>query len=170
MLGIFNYIFTVIYTIEFLIKIIALKAAYFSKGWNVFDFSIVLSAAAGIAVDVIFKVDIGFATTIIRSFRIARILKIAKRLKKLQEIVNSFIIAIPELANVGGLLILFIYLYSVLGVFLFSHVKYSDSLNEHTNFRDFPTAALTLFRIVTGEGWNTIMFDCARQKSIFFNC
>ena len=64
-----------------MIKIIALKAAYFEKGWNVFDFSIVVSAAAGIALDIIFQVDIGFATTIIRSFRIARILKIAKRLK-----------------------------------------------------------------------------------------
>ena len=80
-------------------------------------------------------------------------------MKELQKIVNTFILAIPELANVGGLLILFIYLYSVLGVTLFAHIRFGTSLNRHANFRDFPTAALTLFRIVTGEAWNEIMAD-----------
>ena len=78
-----NYIFTVIYTIEFLIKFIAYKSAYFDEGWNVFDFLIVVSAAVGIAVDKLFQIDVGSATTIIRSFRIARIIKIARRLKDL---------------------------------------------------------------------------------------
>ena len=161
-LNFLNYVFTGIYTIEFLIKIIAFKSAYFEEGWNVFDFLIVDAAAFGIILDVGFGIDIGFATTIVRSFRIARILKLVRFLKKLQKIVNTFVVAIPELVNVGGLLILFIYLYSVLGVFLFAHIKYSDNLNEHANFRNFPSAALTLFRVVTGEGWHEIMFDCAR--------
>ena len=121
-----------------MIKIIAFKTAYFEEGWNVFDFLIVVSAGIGIALKTIFKIDIGFATTIVRSFRIARILKIVRRLKKLQKIVYTFVVAIPELINVGGLLILFIYLYSVLGVFLFAHIKYSGALNENANFRDFP--------------------------------
>ena len=29
---------------------------------------------------------------------------------------------------------------------------------------------LTLFRMATGESWNFIMADCARQKSILFDC
>ena len=165
-----NYCFTAIYTLEFLIKVIALKSAYFSEGWNVFDFLIVVSAAIGIGLDVVFSIDIGFATTIVRSFRIARILKLVRKLEKLQKIVNTFVVVIPELINVGGLLILFIYLYSVLGVFAFAHIKYSDSLNEHANFRSFDRAALTLFRAVTGEGWQEIMYDCSRQPSIFFSC
>ena len=91
-------------------------------------------------------------------------------MKELQKIVNTFILAIPELANVGGLLILFIYLYSVLGVFLFAHVRYGDSLDRHANFRSFPTAALTLFRIVTGEAWNELMFDSSVQRGILTPC
>ena len=93
-----------------------------------------VSAAVGILVDVLFKIDIGFAATIIRSFRIARIIKLAKKLKDLQEIVNTFVLSIPELINVGGLLVLFIYLYSVLGVFLFSHVKFSIFTCERSYF------------------------------------
>ena len=29
---------------------------------------------------------------------------------------------------------------------------------------------LTLFRMSTGEAWNDIMFDCARERSIIFDC
>ena len=62
----------------------------------------------------------------------------------------------------GGLLTLFIYLYSVLGVFSFASVKLNNELNEHANFQSFGTAAMTLFRIATGEAWNQLMFDCGR--------
>ena len=61
--------------------------------------------------------------------------------------------AIPELANVGALLFLFLFLFSVLGVFLFSGVKLQNELNVHANFQNFGTALLTLFRVVTGENW-----------------
>ena len=154
-----NYLFTLIYTFECVIKLLAFRGDYFKEGWNVFDFLIVISAWTGVIALQVFHVDVGAVSTIIRSFRIARIIKIIRRMKELQKIVNTFILAIPELANVGSLLILFIYLYSVLGVFLFAHIRLGNSLNSHANFRDFPTAALTLFRIVTGEAWNELMFD-----------
>ena len=65
---------------------------------------------------------------------------------------------------------LFIYLYSILGVFLFAEVRFGNSLNEYANFRNFPNAALTLFRIVTGEAWNEIMADTSVQRSILTPC
>ena len=68
-----------IYTIEFLIKLIALKKDYFSDGWNNFDFVIVLSAWTGIFALQVFNIDVGPATTIVRSFRISRILKLIRK-------------------------------------------------------------------------------------------
>ena len=159
-----------IYTCEFVIKLIALRRDYFKDGWNVFDFMIVISAWMGIIALQVFQIDIGAVSTIIRSFRIARIIKIIRRMKELQKIINTFILAIPELANVGGLLVLFIYLYSVLGVFAFAHIRFDSSLNIHANFRSFPTASLTLFRIVTGEAWNELMYDCSVQRGILTPC
>ena len=47
-LTVLNYVFTVIYTVEFIVKVIAFKADYFKEGWNVFDFSIVISAWMGV--------------------------------------------------------------------------------------------------------------------------
>ena len=43
-LEILNFTFTVIFAIEAIIKITALKKAYFKDNWNLFDFSIVVLA------------------------------------------------------------------------------------------------------------------------------
>jgi hypothetical protein len=85
-------------------------------------------------------------------------------------IFNTFVITIPSLANIGGLLFLLLYLYAVLGVFMFATVKLQGTLNEHANFQYFGIAFLTLFRISTGEAWNEIMSDTNRIKSVYFDC
>ena len=133
-LEIVNYFFTLIYTLEFIIKLIAFKKDYFYDGWNIFDFLIVVSAWFGIVATRIFGVDVGPISTVVRSFRISRILKIIKRLKELHKIYLTFLVAAPELVNVGALLFLFLYLYSVLGVFLFSEVKLQTHLDRNANF------------------------------------
>ena len=106
-----------------IVKMIAFGKAYFKDGWCVFDFTIVLSAWIGIILLRVFSIDVGSISTIIRSFRIARVLKLIKTAKNLQQIFQTFILAIPELANVGALLILFLFLFAVLGVSLFAEVK-----------------------------------------------
>ena len=83
-LDLLNYIFTVIYTVEFAIKLIALRKEYFTDGWNVFDFIIVLAAWTGTVALQVFEIDVGPATTIVRSFRISRILKLIGKLPALQ--------------------------------------------------------------------------------------
>ena len=123
MLEILNYIFTVIYTIEMIVKMTAFGKGYFKDGWCLFDFAIVLSAWIGIILLQVFDIDVGSISTIIRSFRIARVLKLIKTAKNLHQIFQTFILAIPELINVGALLMLFLFLFSVLGVSLFAEVK-----------------------------------------------
>lgn len=72
--------------------------------------------------------------------------------------------------NVGALLILFLFLFAVLGMSLFAEVKLQEYLNRHANFENFGRAILTLLRVATGESWVGIMHDCARQPDITFNC
>ena len=124
MLDVFNWFFTVVYTVEMIIKLIGYGSLYFKDGWCVFDFSIVCSAWIGILLLQVFNIDVGSISTIIRSFRIARVLKLIKTAKNLQQIFNAFILAIPEMVNVGALLILFLFLFSVLGVSLFAEIKH----------------------------------------------
>lgn len=85
-LEILNYMFTVVYTIEMIVKMAAFGKGYFKDGWCLFDFIIVLSAWIGIILLQVFDIDVGSVSTIIRSFRIARVLKLIKTAKQLQQI------------------------------------------------------------------------------------
>lgn len=42
-----NFVFTGIFVLEAIVKIIALRTHYFKKAWNVFDFIIVISSLVG---------------------------------------------------------------------------------------------------------------------------
>ena len=63
---------------------------------------------------------------------------------------------------------LLIYIYAVMGVFLFSETKFVGYLNSHANFKSTPVAALTLFRAATGENWHEIAYSLQRERSITF--
>lgn len=169
-LDIFNLIFNIIYTIEASVKLIAFDYDYFKDGWNIFDFIIVVAAWFGFISSKIEGLDIGASTNLIRIFRISRIFKIIKKNKDLRILFYTFIGAIPQLTNVGSLLILCLLLYSVLGVELFATVQLQGDLTVHANFQTFGQAAITLFRMATGESWQAIMYDCMREKSITFEC
>ena len=119
----FNLGFNIIYTIETIIKLIAFDKDYFNDGWNVFDFIIVVAAWFGFISQHIEGLDIGALTNLIRIFRISRIFKIINKYKSLRILFYTFIGAIPQLTNVGGLLMLFLFLYAVLGVEWFAVVK-----------------------------------------------
>jgi voltage-gated sodium channel type XI alpha len=129
-----NYGFAIVFTIEAVIKIFAFRMDYFNNGWNIFDFFIVAGTLIGIVISSFSGVSVGPETTLIRSFRIGRIFRLVKRAKSLRMIFNTFVITLPSLANVGGLLMLLLYLYAVLGVFLFATVKLQNTLNVHANF------------------------------------
>jgi hypothetical protein len=47
---------------------------------------------------------------------------------------EAFIVTLPELTNVGGLLALLLYLYSILGVYLFAEVNLTGVLTDSLNF------------------------------------
>ena len=125
-LEVINYVFAAIFTVEAGIKLIALRNVYFYDGWNVFDFAIVIGTYIGITISATTNVSVGPQTTIIRSFRILRILRLIKKARSLQMIFNAFVITIPSLANVGGLLFLLLYLYAILGVFSFATVQLQE--------------------------------------------
>ena len=75
-----NYVFTGIFTLEAIIKLIALKSMYFRDNWNIFDFTIVVFTLAVLALKV-FSVDVQFGAgaTILRALRIGRILRLIKQ-------------------------------------------------------------------------------------------
>jgi voltage-dependent calcium channel L type alpha-1D len=82
----------------------------------------------------------------------------------------TFVSAIPQLTYIGGLMLLIFIIFAVLGVQIFALVQKQGAIDEHANFRSFGSALITLFRMSTGESWHELMYDCARTKSIIYNC
>lgn len=167
---ILNYIFAVIFTLEAIIKIIGLGKSYFKEKWNVFDFVIVVGTFAGIMVSSLSQVAVGPQATVMRSFRIFRIFRIIKRAKSLNLMFNTFLVSLPAMQNVGFLLVIFLYIYSILGIFLFSEVKLSYPLHDYLNFQSFHSAFLLLLRASTGEGWHEILHSLTKSPSILYPC
>ena len=63
-----------------------------------------------------------------------RLLRLLKRAKRLYIIFNSFISTIPAFLNVGGLILVIIFITSVLGQRFFADVMISGSLDKYKNF------------------------------------
>ena len=81
---IINYIFLTIFTVEAIIKIIALKKDYFKDTWNKFDFTIVVFTLIILLMDVAqIPVKFGAGPTVLRALRIGRILRLIKKAQKL---------------------------------------------------------------------------------------
>jgi hypothetical protein len=164
-----NYGFAIIFTLEAILKLIALGCrTYFRSGGNIFDIVIVITSIVSSVVSLMLEIDFGASTTFIRALRISRVLKFVQKAKQIRVILDTFTFVLPALTNIGGLLVLFLYIFSILGVFLFSEVKLQNWLDEHANFQSFGTAFLTLLRCSTGEAWNSIMVDTMRHNQLLF--
>jgi hypothetical protein len=122
-LDIANNVFTGIFTLEALIKIITWGKLYFKDGWNIFDFCVVISTYFQIGLNYAFSVDMGTWALVLRIFRMGRILRLVRKAQSLRDMFNTFIRTIPSLANIGLLLFLLIYIYSLIGITLFGRVK-----------------------------------------------
>jgi len=153
-----NSIFLGIFTLEAILKLIAFKWRYFRANWNTFDLlHSYWSLYWNFDIFSDSKVAVGSAATTIRAFRIARSSEIFRKNRKLAVIFKTFMVTLPAMLNVGGLMMLFVYIYAVLGVFLFAPIKLNGHLSIHVNYSTIGNAMLTLFRISTGENWHLVL-------------
>ena len=113
----FNLVFMVIFSVEAIIRITAMKKAYFYDRWNLFDFIIiVLSVLFMIPVTLGYFEQYQGVTTVIRVLRVARMMRLMVKARKLQIIFQTLQEALATISSLGFLLILSIYLFSLVGV------------------------------------------------------
>ena len=66
-----------------------------------------------------------------RVVRILRVLRIIKRADKLQIIFETIVMALPAMGSLGALLLLFIFLFTIIGMQCFGEVKLQSELTDH---------------------------------------
>jgi len=134
--------------------------AYFGDAWCQFDFFLVVASAAHVLVQ--FINSRGEAPMLLRVLRLVRILRTFRLLKHAHAVRNllfTLMLSLPMLANVGGLLLIVLTAFAVLGVDLFPFVAHQEYITAQRNFESFPNALLLLFQCLTGDGWSGLMTD-----------
>ncbi len=93
----------------------------------------------------------------LRALRLLRSLKLLKSWLSLRLLVSSVHKSFEDLVYFFGICILFVFIFSVLGMELFAG-KLPPSDLTRMNFDSFGWSSLTVFQLVTGESWNTFLF------------
>ncbi|XP_075752757.1 voltage-dependent L-type calcium channel subunit alpha-1C isoform X15 [Pelodiscus sinensis] len=179
-MNILNMLFTGLFTVEMILKLIAFKPkGYFSDPWNVFDFLIVI----GSIIDVILsetnpaehtqcsssmnaEENSRISITFFRLFRVMRLVKLLSRGEGIRTLLWTFIKSFQALPYVALLIVMLFFIYAVIGMQVFGKIALNDTtdINRNNNFQTFPQAVLLLFRCATGEGWQEIMLACLSNK------
>lgn len=141
-----DYAVTVFFLIEILIRMAAEARwlDFFKKGWNIFDFVIVVVSLVPLN-----ESEYALVARMLRLFRVMRLISFIPELRVL---VNALITAMPRMGYVALLMFIIFYLYAVVGNLLFSQVN-------PKLWGDLGISLLTLFRVATFEDWTDVMYE-----------
>lgn len=108
----------------------------------------------------------------------------------MRTLISKVIRTVTDLGNFALLLLLFLYIYTLVGMQFFAN-RFRFDENGHpyheinsekwrhaenwsrSNFDDFPHSFATIFQILTTENWNSVLYDCYRSigpVSMIFAC
>ncbi|XP_026635025.1 sodium channel protein type 10 subunit alpha isoform X2 [Microtus ochrogaster] len=160
-LGGINQFFVAVFTGECVLKMIALRQYYFTNGWNVFDFIVVILSIGSLVFSAILtSLENYFSPTlfrVIRLARIGRILRLIRAAKGIRTLLFALMMSLPALFNIGLLLFLVMFIYSIFGMASFANVVEEAGIDDMFNFKTFGNSMLCLFQITTSAGWDGLL-------------
>ncbi|KTG02428.1 hypothetical protein cypCar_00013636 [Cyprinus carpio] len=151
--------FIVLFTSECVLKMAALRQYFFTVGWNVFDFIVVILSIVGMFLAEVIK-KYFFSPTLFRVIRLARIgrvLRLIRGAKGIRTLLFALMMSLPALFNIGLLLFLVMFIYAIFGMSNFAYVKKSGGIDDMFNFETFGNSMLCLFQITTSAGWDGLL-------------
>ena len=139
-----DFIILSLFVLELAIRIFARSPRpwlFFASPWNTFDFFIVLICLLPLHASYLM---------VVRLFRIFRVLRLVTMLPRLQILVGALLKSIPSISYIALLMLIVFFIYGTIGVSLFSH-------RDPAHFGNLGLAMLSLFEVITLEGWVDIM-------------
>ncbi|KAK3508193.1 hypothetical protein QTP70_017067 [Hemibagrus guttatus] len=154
-----NFVFIVIFTGECVLKLFALRQYFFHVGWNIFDFIVVILSIVGLVLaDVIEKYFVPPKLfCVIRLARIGRVLRLIRGAKGIRTLLFALMMSLPALFNIGLLLFLIMFIFSIFGMSNFAYVKKEGGIDDMFNFETFGNSIMCLFMITTSAGWDGLL-------------
>uniref|UniRef100_A0A3B4YL65 EF-hand domain-containing protein n=1 Tax=Seriola lalandi dorsalis TaxID=1841481 RepID=A0A3B4YL65_SERLL len=144
-----NFVFIIIFLVEFLLKIIALGRHYFSDYLNILDFVVIIVSIVGMFIyDFLQKYLISPSFfPVLRLARISRIIPVIPWLV-------AFVLSLPALFNICLLLFLLLFTYSIFGMFTFAYMSNEYKLYF---FESFGSSMMCLFTMTIATGWDSVL-------------
>ena len=134
---------TFIFVAEILLKLYVYRLKFFKLGWNWFDFIVVgVSMIPG-----------GSAFNVLRALRVLRLLRLLHFIPTMKRITEALLTGLPGMGEILAILGLVFYVSVVMATYLFSGSQNTE------NFASLGASALTMFEVLTMEGWNGHMRD-----------
>jgi hypothetical protein len=143
------------------------KYHFFQNSWNVYDFVIVIICDIIVIVNIfsyfgVFNYNsVSTLPIIFRIFETLKSLRILSSLDIIRNLINSFVIILPNIANVTLIIVFVMIIYANIGMNCFGTVPFRYRISRTSNFRGFIPSIIMLFKVTTGEYWNEIMNELA---------
>lgn len=137
-------VFLGIFVLELAIRITAFGGRpqdFFKDGWNVFDFVVI-----GLA----FLPGVRDNVTLLRLARLLRVVRVVSVMPDLRILVRAMTRSIAPITSLALLTLLLMYVYGMIGWILFHE-------EDPKQWGDIGQAMLSLFQILTLEGWNNFL-------------
>ncbi|XP_060633075.2 voltage-dependent T-type calcium channel subunit alpha-1I isoform X3 [Anolis sagrei] len=158
-LEICNVVFTSMFALEMILKLAAFGLFdYLRNPYNIFDSIIVIISIW----EIIGQADGGLS--VLRTFRLLRVLKLVRFMPALRRQLVVLMKTMDNVATFCMLLMLFIFIFSILGMHIFG-CKFSlrtdtgDTVPDRKNFDSLLWAIVTVFQILTQEDWNVVLYN-----------
>ncbi|XP_031138253.1 voltage-dependent T-type calcium channel subunit alpha-1H-like isoform X1 [Sander lucioperca] len=164
MLQISNIVFTIIFVVELVLKLLALTWTYFRDWNNIFDFVIVIISLW----EIISNAD--GRLSVLRAFRLLRFVRLLHFLPYLKRQLLVLKRTMKEASTLCMLLLFVIFIFSVMGMHLFGgkyyyETQHGEVIVERKNFDTLLWAMVTVFQILTQENWNLVMYNAMATTS-----
>uniref|UniRef100_A0A8C9TV68 Calcium voltage-gated channel subunit alpha1 I n=1 Tax=Scleropages formosus TaxID=113540 RepID=A0A8C9TV68_SCLFO len=158
-LEISNIVFTSMFTLEMILKLTAFGFfSYLRNPYNIFDGIIVIISVC----EIVGQADGGLS--VLRTFRLLRVIKLVRFMPALRRQLVVLMKTMDNVATFCMLLMLFIFIFSILGMHIFG-CKFSlkteagDTVPDRKNFDSLLWAIVTVFQILTQEDWNMVLYN-----------
>ncbi|XP_064183506.1 sodium channel, voltage-gated, type I-like, alpha isoform X4 [Anguilla rostrata] len=161
-----NLVFIILFTGECVLKMISLRHYYFTIGWNIFDFVVVILSIVGMFLSEVIEKYFVSPTLfrVIRLARIGRILRLIKGAKGIRTLLFALMMSLPALFNIGLLLFLVMFIYAIFGMSNFAYVKREAGIDDMFNFETFGNSMICLFQITTSAGWDGLLAPILNKR------
>jgi voltage-gated sodium channel len=153
-----NDVFLGVFTVEVLIRVVAhgrRPLDFFRSGWNVFDFVVVGAA---------YVPAVRESVTLLRLARVLRVARLLSVIPGLRIVILGIGRSLAPIGGMAALTFFVLYMYGILGWIL-----YAD--HDPDRFGNIGRALLTLFQILTLEGWNDVLdkqMDLSSWSWVYF--